>query len=53
LTRHRLFIALGCYAALGLAAGLTLSGDARLMVWILLGGLAAKSWIAWKKEGLG
>jgi len=50
LTTRRLFTALGCYAALALAAGAALNGDVRLVVWILLGGLAVKSWIGWKKE---
>ncbi len=35
-----------CFAALATMAGLTLEGLFRAAVWVLLGGLAAKTWIA-------
>jgi len=45
----RLFWAMGSYAALALAAGLTLDGALlRNAVWILLAGLALKTYIAYK-----
>jgi hypothetical protein len=34
------------YAALALIAGFALDGKFRLVVWIFLGGLAVKTWIA-------
>jgi hypothetical protein len=34
------------YAVLALIAGFALEGNIRLAVWILLGGLAIKTWIA-------
>jgi hypothetical protein len=39
-------VALLCYAALALLAGLTLEGVWRLGVWVFLAGLAVKSWLA-------
>ena len=39
---------MSAYAALGVLAFLTLDGVFRYGVWILLGGLAAKTWIAYK-----
>jgi hypothetical protein len=53
MTAKRLRIALACLAALAVGAGLVLTGEARLVVWIFLAGLAAKSWIAYQKEKLG
>ncbi len=44
--------ALGLYAALAVMAGWLLSGEVRLAIWILLGGLAVKTWIAWKRRAL-
>ena len=44
----RLVAALGAYAALALLAGLTLDGLLRNAVWILMAGLAVKTWIAYK-----
>jgi len=46
--KTRLYWALGAYALLAALAGLTLDGAFRLGVWILMAGLAAKSWIAYK-----
>lgn len=42
----RLVAACACYAALALLAAFTLDGKIRLAIWILLGGLAAKTLIA-------
>lgn len=39
---------MGSYALLAALAGFTLDGGLRWGVWILMGGLAAKSWIAYK-----
>ena len=46
----RFLWALGTYAILALLAALTLEGLMRNAVWILLGGLAVKTYIA-KKAG--
>jgi len=45
---HRLYWAMGAYGAIALAALLTLDGVFRVAVWILLGGLATKTFIAHK-----
>lgn len=42
----RLVAAMFCFAALALLAGVTLDGVFRIAVWIFLGGLAVKTWIA-------
>ena len=44
----RLYCAMGAYAVLALLAFFTLDGLLRYGVWILLGGLAAKTLIAYK-----
>lgn len=44
----RLYWAMGAYAVLALLALFTLDGLLRYGVWILLGGLAAKTLIAYK-----
>jgi hypothetical protein len=44
----RLLYALGTYAVLALLAALTLEGNLRLAVWILLAGLTLKTVIAHK-----
>ena len=49
---RRLQLALGAYAALALAAGLLLQGDLRLVLWILFGGLAVKTWAAYRLHGV-
>ena len=36
---------MGCYAAIALLAGLTLDGNFRLVVWIILGALALKTYL--------
>lgn len=48
--RRRFKWALGAYAAIGVLAALTLEGMLLWGVWILLGGLAVKSWIAVRRE---
>jgi hypothetical protein len=40
--------AMGAYAVLALSATFTLEGKFRLAVWILLAGLALKTYIAYK-----
>ncbi|HEY7390456.1 MAG TPA: hypothetical protein VH640_18205 [Bryobacteraceae bacterium] len=44
----RLISAMGAYALLAVLAGFTLTGLLRAAVWILMAGLAAKTWIAYK-----
>ena len=44
----RLYWAMGAYAAIALMALFTLDGLLRIAVWIFLGGLAAKTLIAYK-----
>ena len=46
--RHRFSSAMGAYAVLALLAALTLDGLFRVAVWIFLGGLAVKTYIAHK-----
>jgi hypothetical protein len=46
----RLLVAMGCYAALATVARMILPDPRfRGVVWIFLGAMAAKTWIAWKK----
>ncbi len=42
---RKFYIALACYAAIALLAGLTLEGNFRLVVWILLGYLAFRTYL--------
>jgi hypothetical protein len=44
----RFFAALAAYAVFALLAWQTLDGMLRTAVWILLAGLALKTWIAYK-----
>ena len=44
--KARFIAAMACYAVLALLAAFTLDGVFRIAVWILLGGLAVKTWIA-------
>jgi hypothetical protein len=44
----RLLWAMGTYAVLALLAGLTLDGALRYAVWVLLAGLAVKTYIAYR-----
>jgi hypothetical protein len=41
----RFYTALACYAAIALLAGFTLDGKFRLVVWIFLAGLAARTYL--------
>ena len=43
---NRFTIAMGIYGLLAILAGVQLDGKIRMAVWILLAGLAAKTWIA-------
>jgi hypothetical protein len=43
---RKFYAALACYAAIGLLATLTLDGKFLWVVWIFLGGLALKTYIA-------
>jgi hypothetical protein len=42
----RVLAAMVCYALLALAAWMTLTGLIRYAVWVFVGGMAAKTWIA-------
>ena len=44
----RLISAMASYAVIAALAGFTLDGVLRVAVWILMAGLAAKTWIAYK-----
>lgn len=44
----RLVLAMASYAVLALLAAFTLDGTFRYAVWILMGGLALKTYIAYK-----
>ena len=48
IVNKRLLTAMSCYAAIALAAGLTLDGKFRLGVWIFLAYLAVRTGIAYK-----
>lgn len=50
--RKRLKWALAAYATIGVAAWFTLDGQFRLIVLILLGVFAVKSWVAVRREEL-
>jgi predicted membrane channel-forming protein YqfA (hemolysin III family) len=41
----KVYVAMACYAVFALLAALTLDGNARLVVWIFLGGLAVKTYL--------
>jgi hypothetical protein len=43
---RKFYLALACYAAIALLAALTLDGKFLWVVWIFLGGLALKTYIA-------
>jgi len=49
--KPRLWSALAAYAALALLAALTLEKAFRMLVWLALGALAVKTWIAMKRAG--
>ena len=44
--KGRFIAAMACYGVLALLAAFTLDGVFRIAVWILLAGLAVKTWIA-------
>jgi hypothetical protein len=46
----KLQAALAAFAVLAAGAAWTLRGNVRLAIWILLAGLAFKSWIAYRKS---
>jgi len=41
----RFVAAMSCYAVLAILAGFTLTGDIRLVTWIVLGGIAIRTWL--------
>jgi len=43
---RKFYLALACYAAIAILAALTLDGKFLWVVWIFLGGLALKTYIA-------
>lgn len=45
---HRFYSAMGMYVVLSLLSGFTLDGILRTGVWILMAGLAVKTWIAYR-----
>jgi hypothetical protein len=47
---RRFYLALACYGAIALLATLTLDGKFLWVVWIFLGGLALKTYIATLKQ---
>ena len=46
----RFFAAMGCYGILALAAAFTLERMPRTLVWLFLGALAVKTWVATKRQ---
>ena len=44
--KKRFLLALACYAVLAVLAGVTMEGPFRVAVWVFLGGLAVKTWLA-------
>lgn len=48
--KNRVVAAFGAYLVLAVLAATTLSGGIRWAVLVLLAGLAAKSWIAYRME---
>jgi hypothetical protein len=44
---------MGCYAALAVLAGFTLSGDWRIATWIFLGGIALRTYLVVLKRRQG
>ncbi|MBS1872274.1 MAG: hypothetical protein JSU00_03600 [Acidobacteria bacterium] len=43
---NRFYLAMAAYVVLALLAAFTLEGPLQLAVWVLLGGLAIKTWLA-------
>lgn len=48
--KKRYYTAMGCYALFALAAWFQLSGTLRNALWILLAGLAVKTWLHQKRS---
>jgi hypothetical protein len=48
--KPRFFGAMVCYGVLALAAALTLERMPRALVWLFLGALAVKTWVAIKRQ---
>jgi hypothetical protein len=48
--KKRLLVAMSGYALFALLALFTLEGNWRIAVWVFLGGLAVKTWIAHKQH---
>jgi hypothetical protein len=48
--KKRYYAAMGCYALFALAAWFQLSGTVRNALWVLLAGLAVKTWIHKKRS---
>ncbi len=44
--KMRFYAAMACYAMLALAAGFTLDGAFRLVVWIVMGAFGVKTYVA-------
>ncbi len=52
MTKTRLIAGMCAYAVLALLAGFTLTGYFRILVWLVLGLFAVKSWIAAKMQNM-
>jgi hypothetical protein len=48
--KKHFYLALAGYAVIAVTAGITLKGSFRLAVWVLLTGLAVKTWLATRME---
>jgi hypothetical protein len=48
--KPRFWAAMACYGVLALLAGLTLEPAPRALIWLFLGALALKTWIAQKRQ---
>ena len=49
--KTRFWVAMALYGVLALAAGLTLERTPAIVVWLLLGAFAFRTWIALKRQG--
>ena len=48
--KPRFLAAMACFGILALAAAFTLERMPRTLVWLFLGALAVKTWVAWKRQ---
>jgi hypothetical protein len=48
--KNKLAIAMCAYVVLGLLAWRTLEGEFRWIIWVLMGALALKTWVASKRQ---